>query len=213
MSQTGPRFFLLIVVVKDTFAQINISLLISHLIDTLNHSLLISEKNLNHFKTFSYVGTDKTIYKIKNTAKNAVLSAYDKFLPCALHIEVYSCILLRNSSNLTFFHLLQDQQDLEFWSSHDHPIFPLLIQEIGPIVAFFVFLHSISLNISEEIPWKLTRKQTSTIPFDAVHCYCTTRRLFRGFVQIWLKKWVFWEISTDKSCQFFTIVHICKFNV
>ena len=66
LSQTGPRFLLLIVVVKDNFSQINIIFLISHLFRKLNFSkwmLLKKSRRVKRIKLVVNTSTTNT-YKI-----------------------------------------------------------------------------------------------------------------------------------------------------
>ena len=82
----------------------------------------VSVKRLNHFTDFNSKNTDDTSHFSKYTTSNAALSSYQTFLPCALHSEVWFCVLIGNS-NTSIFH---QKQAVEIWDSHYLPNFPPL---------------------------------------------------------------------------------------
>ena len=62
-------------------------------------------------------------------------------------------------------------------------IFPVFIQKIANILAFFCsFCKVLSLYISRKKARNLTGIQVSTVPHNSVQVSCTTKNLFCGFV-------------------------------
>ena len=133
LSQTGPRFSFLTVVIKDNFIYISIIFLIS-----LSESVIKTEsqrKRLNRFKRFNFVDSDNTFHITIFKTFNAALSSCQTNLPCALHSEVWSCVSMGISSKSNILH----QRDFELWDSHDLPNFPPLYPINCEEFCFFLF--------------------------------------------------------------------------
>ena len=65
-----------------------------------------SEEWFRHFDRFICVDTDNLIDSTKFTTSKAALSTDQAILTCALHSEVWSCVGMGNSSELTFLQML-----------------------------------------------------------------------------------------------------------
>ena len=139
----SPTFFILIVVVKNNFTQFNIIFLISQMPCRTNFWILnLVEKDWSFSKEI-FLWTVTINFTLQNfKTLEAALSSYQTILFYDLHIEMWSCLWMGNSSRSKFIH----PRDFELWDSRDFPnfsnLYPIKCQE--PCI-FPILLRSIHL--------------------------------------------------------------------
>ena len=213
LPQTRPQFSFLIVVIKDNFALNNNILLISHLAYTLIYSILNIGKKLKHFKRLNYVDTDNTLHRI-NLTSNVGLSSYQTVLPSILHSEIWFSVWMGNLSKITFLHLIQCQQYLDFWNSHDRPsLLSFYPVNFPKFCIFCSFCKLFTLCLSRKNFEKLIVIQMSTLAHISVQSSCSPNNWFCGFVLFWRTKWVSLIFPIIKDSKFFKNVYIFQFNI
>ena len=126
----------------------------------------------------------------------AALSSYQTILFYDLHIEMWSCLWMGNSSRSKFIH----PRDFELWDSRDFPnfsnLYPIKCQE--PCI-FQSFCEVFTLYSSRENVWKVTVVQTSTGPDNSVQVFCAPKRLICWFVLLWRTIECPWNLPSMKT--------------
>ena len=90
------------------------------------------EKKLNNSENFEILDTDSTFLATNFTILNGAFSSYQTSLPCALRLEIWSCVWMGNSSKTKFLH----QQDLGLWDEWSSKFFNSLSTKLARILNF-----------------------------------------------------------------------------
>ena len=139
--------------------------------------------------------TENTIHNTKSTTSGAAFFSYQAFSTCVLHSEVWFCVSMGHMSKSTFYHLLRQQQSLEFDGSYDHPgvvhFYPVNYRELSICLSFWQ-------NVQLSLVWEQGLEAHS----NPINHWST--QLIANFLET--KKLVLWARSCLEEDMFFSVL-------